>query len=130
MKTIAFSGTVGRFNRADFEAGALVVEYSFELKKETNARVLFSTAENCRVFLDGDYAFGREGGRVAPSPHRVPVNQAVDKILGAGMHTVAGVIARPSEEKEIEWIVGVADRDDNDQWVPNVISSASSGYVD
>jgi hypothetical protein len=100
----------------------MFVEYSFELKKETHAWVFFNTNENSRVFLDGEYVFGRECGRMAPSAHRIPVNQAVDKILSAGMHRLTAVIARPAEEKEIEWVVGVADRDDNDQWIPFAFS--------
>ena len=122
MKPISLPGTVATFNSADFEAGMMFVKYSFELERETNARVFFNTNENCRVFLDDEYVFGRECGRVAPSPHRVPINQAVDQVLSAGEHKLVAVIARPVTDKNIEWIVGVADRDDNDQWVPCVMN--------
>jgi ADP-ribosylglycohydrolase len=117
MKPVQFPGTVATFNSADFGAGMMFVEYTFELKRETSARVFFNTNENCRVFLDGETAFGRECGRVAPSPHRMPIHQAVDATLPAGQHTLVAVIAKPAQEKMIEWIVGVADREDNDQWV-------------
>lgn len=119
MKPTAFEGTVGTYNSADFKAGMMFVEYTFELGKETNARVFFNTAENCRVFLNGEYIFGRECGRVSPSPHRIPVNQAADLVLPSGRHSLTAVIARPAEERTIMWVVGIADRDDNDQWIPN-----------
>ncbi len=122
MTSVQFPGTVATFSSADFDAGMMFVEYSFELKHETNARVFFNTNENCRVFLNGELAFGRECGRVAPSPHRLPLHQGVDVPLPAGRHTLVAVIARPAEEKEMEWIVGVADRDDNDQWIPGVFA--------
>jgi ADP-ribosylglycohydrolase len=118
MNPMTFPGTIGTYNSADFEAGMMFVEYTFELKKETSARVFFNTNENCRVFLNGSYVFGRECGRVAPSPHRIPINQAVDTVLPIGTHQLVAVMARSAVNKEIEWIVGVADRDDNDQWVP------------
>jgi ADP-ribosylglycohydrolase len=121
MKTVCFPGTVGALDSANFEAGMMFVEYSFELKKETRTRIMFNTEENCRVFLDGDYVFGRECGRMAPSPHRVPVNQAIDRTLCSGVHTVTGVIVRPAEKKMVEWVIGIADRDDNDQWIPNAM---------
>ncbi len=120
MKPFRFPGAVGSFHSADFEARMLFVEYTFELERETSARVFFNTGENCRVFLDGKFIFGREGGRVAPSSHRVPINQATDAMLSAGEHTLVAVLYRTDEEREMEWVVGVADRDDNDQWIPNV----------
>ncbi len=123
MKPVQFAGTVATFNSADFEAGMMFVEYSFELTRETNARVFFNTNENCRVFLNGEYVFGRECGRVAPSPHRLPLHQGADVPLPAGRHTLVAVIAKPAEEKVIEWIVGVADRDDNDQWIPGLFGA-------
>jgi ADP-ribosylglycohydrolase len=122
MQTIHFPGTIGTYNSASFEAGMMFVQYTFELESETNARVSFNTHENCRVFLDDQYVFGRECGRMAPSPHRIPVNQAVDIKLPAGRHRLTAVIARPTENKTIEWVAGVADRYDNDQWIPNVFT--------
>jgi hypothetical protein len=37
------------------------------------------------------------------------------------VHTVTGVIVRPAEKKMVEWVIGIADRDDNDQWIPNAM---------
>ncbi len=120
MVPVTFPGTVVKYKSTDFTAGMLFVEYRFELKQQTAARVFFNTNENCRIFLNGEYIFGRECGRMAPSAHRIPLHQSIDVSLPAGTHTLVAVIARPAEDKEIEWVVGAADRNDNNQWVPKL----------
>ncbi|MEA2068722.1 MAG: ADP-ribosylglycohydrolase family protein, partial [Verrucomicrobiota bacterium] len=125
MKPSVLPGTVATFHSRDFEAGTMFVEYTLHLERETNARVFFNTHENCRIFLDGDYVFGRECGRVSPSPHRMPINQFVDVELTAGGHLLTAVIAKPDRGKTIEWVAGVADRDDNNQWIPDGFSVPS-----
>lgn len=119
MKLVRFPGTMATFSSTDFEAGMMFVEYTLHLEKQTQARVFFNTRENCRVFLDDRYVFGREGGRMAPSAHRMPLNQSIDIVLAAGKHLLTAVIARPIEDRSIEWVAGVADRNDNNQWVCN-----------
>ncbi len=123
MKPVAFPGTVATFATSDFEAGMMFVEYTIHLDRETNARVFFNTNENCRVFLDDHFVFGRECGRVAPSSHRMPINQSVDTTLAAGEHRITAVLAKPSTDQTIEWIVGVTDCADNDQWIPHAFKS-------
>jgi ADP-ribosylglycohydrolase len=123
MKTVYFPGTIGTFNSADFEAGMMFVEYTIKLVRETNARAFFNTNENCRVFLDGKYIFGRECGRMAPSSHRIPINQSANVTFSAGIHRLTAVIVRPAEDKEVEWVAGVTDRNNNDQWIPNVFGA-------
>lgn len=78
---------------------------------------MFNTPENCRVFLNGEFAFALECGRMAPSPHRVPKNQAVDVELNAGRHTIVAVMRTPEPRKQIEWVVGLSDRSNNNQWI-------------
>lgn len=119
MESLMLPGTVARFDRTDFKAGMMFVEYAFHMERETNARVFFNTRENCRVFLGDQYVFGRECGRVAPSPHRIPLNQSIDITLSAGTHILTAVLVRPAADRAIEWIVGIADRDDNNQWIPD-----------
>ncbi|MBC2593870.1 ADP-ribosylglycohydrolase family protein [Ruficoccus amylovorans] len=120
MKAIRFSGTHVSLDSSNFDKEAVVVEFSFRLERPTHARVVFNTHENCRVFLNGEYVFGRECGRMAPSPHRVPNNQSIDVQLGAGKHTLVAILKTPEFSKLIEWVVGVSDCDDNDQWVPDI----------
>ncbi len=120
MQAIDFPGTWVEFDTAEVEQNAIFVRYDFTLKATTTARVLFNTHENCKVFLDGKLAFARESGRMAPSPHRVPPNQAIDTELAAGPHTLVAIIKTPEPRKQIEWVVAVSDRNDNDQWIPQV----------
>jgi hypothetical protein len=119
MKPVVLEGTYARMNASAFEAGMMFLEYTFELNKETNARVFFNTGGNCRVFLNGEFVFGRECGRMAPSSHRLPISQSVDRTLPGGRHVVTAVIAKPVAEPTVEWVAGVADRDDFNQWVPH-----------
>lgn len=118
MEPVSFSGTWAQLDTESVAPNAIFVEYTFELDSAKHVRVMFNTHENCRVFLDGELAFARECGRMAPSPHRVPVNQAIDVELAAGRHTLLGVMRTPEPRGKIEWVVAVADRNDNDQWIP------------
>ncbi|MDQ8196168.1 ADP-ribosylglycohydrolase family protein [Coraliomargarita sp. SDUM461004] len=120
MRKVKFAGTWVKYDTISIEQNAIFVEYTFSLAKPMYVRVMFNTHEDCRVFLDGEFAFARECGRMAPSPHRVPRNQAVDVELCEGMHTVVAVVKVPEPRAEIEWVVGVSDRNNNDQWLSGV----------
>ncbi len=119
MKPTRFAGTSVTLESSAFNQSAVFVEYRFRLTRQTRARVMFNTHENCRVFLNGQYVFGREIGRMAPSPHRIPNNQSTDAVLPAGEHTLVAVLRKPECARKMEWVVGVSDCDNNDQWIPN-----------
>lgn len=127
MQTLEMEGSIGHLCSKAFTAGMLFVEYTLFLERDYNARVFFNTHEKVRVFLDGTYVFGREGGRMAPSPHRIPLNQAVDIRLAAGAHHLVAIIAKPPTDRVVEWVAGVADRDDNDQWIPYLFAQTIHG---
>lgn len=118
LHRVDFPGTVAQLEIPADCPDTVFVEYTFHLERPTRSRVMFNTHENCRVFLDGHYAFGREAGRMAPSPHRVPLHQAIDAELSAGSHTLLAIIKKPESRQSIDWVVGVSDCDDNDQWLP------------
>jgi ADP-ribosylglycohydrolase len=120
MENICFEGSFATMDSTPFRGNAVFVEYRFLLKRTTQARVIFNTHENCRVFLNGKYAFGRESGRMAPSPHRIPNNQSIDLCLDAGAHTLVAVLKKPEQSGKMEWVVGVSDCQDNDQWIPDI----------
>jgi hypothetical protein len=120
MQPVEFAGTWAKYDTTAIEKNAIFVEYTFELDEPQHVRVMFNTHENCRVFLNGELAFARASGRMAPSPHRVPIHQAIDVELGAGCHKILAVIKTPEPRKTIDWVVGVSDRNDNDQWIPAV----------
>lgn len=126
MTTTTLPGTIARFDSDAFSAGAMFVEYTVMIERETDARLMLNTNGNCRVFLNGAYVFGREAGRMAPSPHRVPLNQSHDGHLSSGKHKVTLVVKRPPDGEHVEWVIGIADRNDNDQWIPNAFMTAQS----
>jgi len=117
MEAISFPGTAVTLDTSAYAKNALFVEYRFKLHQTTNARVMFNTHEPCQVFLDGEHAFGREEGRMAPSPHRVPIHQSLDVRLEAGEHRLVAVMKKPEPARSIEWVIGISDCDDNDQWI-------------
>lgn len=117
-------GTHGTLGWTDFRGTMLFLEFTFVLTKETAARICFNTREKCRVYLDGHYLFGRDGGGMAPSAHRIPPHQSADLRVASGTHRLTAVIARPTAKQSIEWVVGIADREDHwGQWIPNVFMS-------
>jgi hypothetical protein len=102
-----------------------MMRFKFTLEKTQSVRVMFNTSSNSRVWIDGQYAFGREGGRMAPSFHRCPVNQYIDLELKAGEHDLLVGIAPIGEEKNIDWVIGVGDVQSK-QWIPDVFRYTSS----
>lgn len=100
-----------------FVGDVLVLRYTFHLDQSQTARILFNTREACRVWVDGQYAFGREGGLMAPSLHRVPAGQSANLDLTAGEHVLLAAVQRPANGREAEWVVAVGDPITN-QWLP------------
>jgi hypothetical protein len=75
-ETLTFSGTKGSV-KAEKVPGdkIMLMKFKIEMPETKDVHVMFNSNANSRVWIDGEYAFGREGGRMAPSFHRVPVNQ-------------------------------------------------------
>jgi ADP-ribosylglycohydrolase len=116
-KEYVFSGTMGELPASIFPPDKiLLMKYRINLKVSQEVNVMFNTHENCRVWIDGEYAFGREMGRMAPSFHRVPVNQQAVLNLDAGEHEIVVGIAPSSGKEKMEWIIGIGDAQTN-QWL-------------
>jgi ADP-ribosylglycohydrolase len=114
---LIFTGTRGSIPASKVPIDSLYMMcFSFTLQKADKVRVMFNTPSNCRVWIDGEYAFGREGGRMAPSFHRCPANQYKDIELDAGNHKLLVGIAPFADEENIEWIFGVGDVESK-QWL-------------
>ena len=94
-----------------------LLRFHFQLKKKGKVRVMFNTSANSRVWLDGKYVFGSEGGRLAPSFHRCPINQFRDLELETGSHELLAGIAPLADEKKLEWVIGIGDAKTK-QWLP------------
>ena len=86
-----------------------MMRFKFTLEQTRTVRVMFNSASNNRVWIDDEYAFGRESGRMAPSFHRCPPNQYKDLELQAGEHEFLAGIAPVGAEKEISWTMGIGD---------------------
>ena len=96
-----------------------MMRFNFELEQNREVRIMFNSASNNRVWLNGEYIFGRESGRMAPSFHRAPVNQFSDVKLEAGKHELLVGVAPANDEKEIKWVIGIGDTK-NKQWLPGI----------
>jgi len=118
--TLTLPGKKASIDADIFEADKiLLMKYKIKLQKKQEVKVMFNTHDNCRVWIDGKYAFGREGGRMAPSFHRVPVNQQTALELDAGEHEITAGIAPSSGKEKIEWVIGVGDAKTN-QWLNDI----------
>jgi len=95
----------------------LLLETEFELDEDRVVHLLVNTPANLRVWLDGDYCFGRESGDMVPAFHRALLNQFAAPFLKKGRHCLRMGLAPAAEGmKSAEVLFGVAD--ENDQWLP------------
>lgn len=112
-------GTWARFPRDFFRAAQwLMLRYRFELDRDQDVRLMVSTPEGCRVWLDNEFSFGRDGGVMAPAFHRALPNQFSDHRLSAGTHEIVLALRPVSGRDPVEWVVGVADVATK-QWLTN-----------
>ena len=122
-KTIrrTFPGSNGCIEASEVPLNALyLMRFRFHLAKPQRVRVMFCTASLSRVWVDGAFAFGRDGGWCQPSFHHCPINQFVDLDLAAGEHTLTAGVAPAGDEEEIRWTVGIGNAADF-QWIPDAL---------
>ena len=122
-KIVKFSGTFGSIDANQIPADSLyMMHFSFELENKQIVRIMFNTPANSRIWIDGVYAFGCEGGRMAPSFHRCPLNQYKDIELASGKHELLVGIAPMPNQKSIDWVIGLGDPVSH-QWLADNIYS-------
>lgn len=117
-ETIHVPGHWGTAHSDDFTDDVMLLKYKVRIRKPGRYNVMFNTEENCRVWIDGQYAFGRESGKMNPSPSRRVLNQFAELELEVGIHEIQASIQRPSTPRAIEWVVAVA-VDRALLWVPD-----------
>lgn len=105
---VVLPGTMVRWPRDKFQNEHLLLRYTIHLKEPRRVRIGLNSHEHCRAWIDGKYAFGREGGYMCPAVHRPPLNQFIDIELSAGSHEIAAAIRRPRGEYA-EWVFFVGD---------------------
>lgn len=116
-----FPGSNGSIEAGEVPLNALyLMRFRFHLAKPQRVRVMFCTASLSRVWVDGAFAFGRDGGWCQPSFHHCPINQFADLDLAAGEHTLTAGVAPAGDEEEIRWTVGIGDAADF-QWIPDAL---------
>ncbi|MDD5699095.1 MAG: ADP-ribosylglycohydrolase family protein [Victivallaceae bacterium] len=119
-QTIDFPGVYGCIEAAKIFSDSLyMMRFKFILEQTRTVRVMFNTTANSRIWIDGEYAFGRESGRMAPSFHRCPENQYADMKMQAGKHELLVGIAPADNQKKLEWIIGVGDSRSK-QWLIDI----------
>ncbi len=119
-KEYTIPGTFNYLNAFEVPPNSLyMMRFQFTIDETKKVRVIFNCNATSRVWVDGVYRFGRDGGWVTPSFDTVPHNQYCDITLESGVHEllagVAPVPAKPSET--ILWVMGIADCADS-QWLP------------
>ena len=102
-------GTFAGLPHAELTGEVLLLRLTFTLPIAREVDVMFNTPEACRVWIDGVYAFGRDGGVMAPSPHRCPPDQSKMLVLEAGSHSLLAAVRRPFEGRNAEWVALIAD---------------------
>jgi len=116
---VKLSGTIGRMRYNDFKDDVLLLRYRIIMADTRKVRLMLNSKQNCRVWLDGVYQFGRESGRMEPSPHFAPIHQRQDLELNKGTHDILVALKRPLPGQTAEWVVGVADQLTM-KWIPGV----------
>ena len=107
---VELAGWYDTLETSDFRGNTLWLRYRFKLDEARRVRVMFNTPGPCHVWIDNERAFGRDGGRMAPSFHRAPENQAATFDWSAGEHELVAAVARPLDPAaRCEWVCGVAD---------------------
>lgn len=116
-RTLRLPGTWARLAADGFEDDLLMLAYPVRLADDRRARIMVAATAPCRVWLDGRWLFGRDGGPMFPTPHMPPLNTYADLDLSAGDHEVRIVIRRPPDGEWADWVVAVADAATK-EWIP------------
>ena len=116
---VRFEGSVGGWTAGKFADEVLLLSYDFEQPESENVCLMFNTKEPCRVWLDGKFIFGRDGGVMAPSLHRAPEQQRVFKEISAGPHVLSVAVCKPASG-DLEWVVGIGSGETK-QWYPGAL---------
>lgn len=114
---IELPGNLASMDTSEFQNEVVLLKYKAYIDKPGIYNIMLNTKENCRVWIDGSRAFGRESGIMTPSPHRKILNQFIEINLDSGVHEMLVAIKKPEKTRTIEWVIAVADGDTY-LWVP------------
>lgn len=94
-----------------------MMKFHFTIEEKKRVRIIFNCSAVSRVWVDGKFAFGRDGGWMSPSYSSVPLNQYADLELDAGIHTLVAGVAPNAADEDIFFVFGAANCSDK-QWLP------------
>jgi len=87
-----------------------MMQTEFHLNEAQKIKLLVNTPANMRVWVDGEFCFGRECGSIVPAFHRAFLNQLCELELKAGKHTLTIGVAPTNEQmKKTQMLFGIAD---------------------
>ena len=115
---VTFDGNFGVWPEPVDNHHALQMTFKFKVPADGRYCVMFNTKSQSEVKVDGELAFRREPGSMAPSFHRAPWNQSAMLDLKQGVHVLEAEMTRVPEGQLPNWVVGVA-YGDTMQWVPD-----------
>ncbi len=118
-------GTWSRRTRDEFDDDLLMLSYPVRLGDSVRARIMVAATVPCRVWLDGQWLFGRDGGPMFPAPHMPRLNTYADLDLAAGDYELRVVLQRPGNSEVAEWVVAVADAATK-EWIPGVFRDGTA----
>ena len=107
MKETVFPGNCAYLAKEVHEGRIIAVKYVFRAEANIKARIMFSTAEDSRVFLDGKFICGGKN-QMIPSYHRTGEGRFGDIELSKGSHELFAFI-RTDTGTDAEWVFGVGD---------------------
>jgi ADP-ribosylglycohydrolase len=114
------AGTWARLTAEEFDDDLLRIAYPIGLDQARMARVMVDANVPARVWLDGRWLFGRDGGPMFPTPHMPRINTFADLSMSAGAHELTIVLRRPAPGQTAEWVVAVADTATK-EWIPHTL---------
>jgi ADP-ribosylglycohydrolase len=113
---VRFGGTMASLPAGAFRDDVALLQFTVRSDEADRVRIMFNTAQPCRVWINGLPAFERQTGIVSPSLHRVSMlaAQHKDVDLDEGAHVVTAAVKR-SAAGGAEWVFG-AGKADTQQW--------------
>lgn len=110
-ETVILPGNLIELDFSNHPAETLkMMQMEFTLDKAQRVKVQVNTPANMRVWVDGTFCFGRDGGKMVPAFHRALINQLCELDLEAGKHTLLiGVAPADEQMKKAELLFGISD---------------------
>jgi ADP-ribosylglycohydrolase len=116
MRRVEWKSTFATLSQSTFEEELLILQYEIYLDDDRDVLVLFNTPQPCRVWVDGEFLFERDGGVMAPSFHRAPQDQIAQIYLEKGTHTLVASLRHPADRQDAQWVAGIGDAASK-QWI-------------